>query len=107
MRIEVIGGLEEARLIFGAIRAAVVLDPPPAVCFDLGGGSLEVMVGDAERDAVGEQPAARRRAPHAELVHSDPMSKADRRALRGRIREELEPVAAARPHPGTQARGRE
>ena len=37
----------EARLIFGAIRASVLLEPAPALCFDLGGGSLEVMVGDA------------------------------------------------------------
>src|SRR6187455_1424327 len=43
---DVIDGLEEARLIFTAIRAAVTIDPAPAVCFDLGGGSLEIMVGD-------------------------------------------------------------
>ena len=47
VHVEVISGLEEARLIFGAVRASVVLDPAPALCFDLGGGSLEVMVGDA------------------------------------------------------------
>ena len=33
---DVIDGLEEARLIFTAIRAAVTIDPSPAVCFDLG-----------------------------------------------------------------------
>src|SRR5262245_24631675 len=49
VHVEVIGGREEARLIFGAVRASVVLDPAPALCFDLGGGSLEVMVGDASR----------------------------------------------------------
>src|SRR4029079_18678329 len=43
---DVIDGLEEGRLIFTAIRAAVTIDPAPAVCFDLGGGSLEIMVGD-------------------------------------------------------------
>src|SRR4029079_14460613 len=42
VHVDVIGGLEEARLIFGALRASVVLDPAPALCFDLGGGSLEV-----------------------------------------------------------------
>ncbi len=94
VRIEVIGGLEEARLIFGAIRAAVVLDPPPAVCFDLGGGSLEVMVGDASgMQWASSLPLGVARLT-TELVHSDPLSKADRRALRARIREELEPVAA-------------
>ena len=45
--VEVISGRREAELIFGAIRAAVVLEPAPALCFDLGGGSVEIMVGDA------------------------------------------------------------
>src|SRR4051812_43037104 len=44
--VDVISGRDEARLIFGAVRASVVIDPGPAVCFALGGGSLEVMVGD-------------------------------------------------------------
>src|SRR5205807_7353031 len=46
VEVRVITGTDEARLIFEAIRASVVIDPPPALAFDLGGGSLEVMVGD-------------------------------------------------------------
>jgi exopolyphosphatase / guanosine-5'-triphosphate,3'-diphosphate pyrophosphatase len=90
--VEVISGHEEARLIFGAVRASVVLDPPPAVCFDLGGGSLEVMVGDARgmRWATSLPLGVARLT--AELVHSDPLSKRDRRALHDRIVEELEPA---------------
>jgi exopolyphosphatase/guanosine-5'-triphosphate,3'-diphosphate pyrophosphatase len=91
VRVEVISGHEEARLIFGAVRASVVLDPAPALCFDLGGGSLEVMVGDA----AGMQWAtslplgvARLTAEH---VHSDPISKRDRRDLHDHIVELLEP----------------
>ena len=45
--INVITGLDEARLIFAAVRASVLIDKPPAVCIDQGGGSLEVSVGDA------------------------------------------------------------
>jgi exopolyphosphatase/guanosine-5'-triphosphate,3'-diphosphate pyrophosphatase len=91
--VEVIGGQEEARLIFGAIRASVVLDPAPAVCLDLGGGSLEVMVGDAGKlDYATSVPLGVARLT-AEYVHSDPISKSDRRALRDRIVEVLEPVA--------------
>jgi len=48
VRVEVISGVEEARLIFGAVRASVVIDPAPALCLDLGGGSLEIMVGDGD-----------------------------------------------------------
>src|SRR5687768_15948494 len=42
VEIEVISGLEEARLIFAAVRASVVLDPSPALGIDIGGGSVEL-----------------------------------------------------------------
>src|SRR5712692_3070818 len=93
--VEVIGGLEEARLIFGAIRASVVLDPSPALCFDLGGGSLEVMVGDSGNLLFATSLPLGVARLSAELVRSDPISKSDRRALRARIVEVLEPVARA------------
>ena len=90
--VDVISGHEEARLIFGAIRASVVLDPSPAVCFDLGGGSLEIMVGDARGlQWATSLPLGVARLT-AELVHSDPISKRNRRALRDRIVEELAPA---------------
>ena len=87
-----ISGHEEARLIFSAIRASVVLDPAPAVCFDLGGGSLEIMVGDARgMQWATSLPLGVARLT-AELVHSDPLSKRDRKALHDRIVEELAPA---------------
>jgi exopolyphosphatase / guanosine-5'-triphosphate,3'-diphosphate pyrophosphatase len=93
VEVEVISGLTEARLIFGAIRASVVLEPAPALCFDLGGGSLEVMVGAAS----GMQWAASENLGVARLtndfVHSDPISKSDRRALRDHLRDTLGPIA--------------
>jgi exopolyphosphatase/guanosine-5'-triphosphate,3'-diphosphate pyrophosphatase len=92
VEVEVIGGHEEARLIFGAIRSAVVLDPAPALCLDLGGGSLEVMIGDARGlQWATSLPLGVARLT-AELVHSDPLAKRDRRALRARIAEELAPA---------------
>ena len=45
--VEVISGRREARLIFGAVRRSIAITRPPAVCIDLGGGSLELSVGDA------------------------------------------------------------
>jgi exopolyphosphatase/guanosine-5'-triphosphate,3'-diphosphate pyrophosphatase len=77
------------------VRASVVLDPAPALCFDLGGGSLEVMIGD--RGALHwatSLPIGVARLT-AELVHSDPIDKGDRRALRDRLVAELEPVQRA------------
>lgn len=91
--VEVINGQEEARLIFGAIRASVVIDPSPALCIDLGGGSVELMVGDANRLLwvtslnLGVGRLTER------FVHSDPPSKSERQALEAYLRGTLEPVA--------------
>jgi exopolyphosphatase/guanosine-5'-triphosphate,3'-diphosphate pyrophosphatase len=90
---DVIDGLEEARLIFTAIRAAVLIEPGPALCFDLGGGSVEIMVGDT----TGLQWSASERLGvarlTAEYVRSDPISKGDRRRLRDHLVDVLGPLA--------------
>jgi len=90
VRARVIDGLEEARLIFGAVRAAVVLEPGPALCLDVGGGSVELMVGDAGglRWAASERLGVARLAP---LVEHDPPSKADRRRVRAHVETMLRP----------------
>ena len=91
VHVEVISGHEEARLIFGAVRSSVVLDPAPALCFDLGGGSLEVMVGDTRGMQWATSVPLGVARLTAELVHSDPIDKRDRRALRDHIVATLEP----------------
>jgi exopolyphosphatase/guanosine-5'-triphosphate,3'-diphosphate pyrophosphatase len=90
--IEVISGLEEARLIFAAVRASVVIDPAPALCIDVGGGSVEIMVGDMSglRWAASVPLGVGRLT--AECVEDDPPSKADRKRLDARIRTQLEPL---------------
>ena len=93
--VEVISGLREAELIFRAIRAGVLLEPSPALGFDLGGGSVEITLGDAaglkyaasENLGVGTLTAG--------FVASDPLSKSDRRRLRAHIVDTLGPVADA------------
>jgi exopolyphosphatase/guanosine-5'-triphosphate,3'-diphosphate pyrophosphatase len=94
VEVDVINGLTEARLIFGAVRASILLEPAPALCFDLGGGSLEVMVGSASglQWATSENLGVARLT--AEYVHSDPISKRDRRALRDHLTASLSPIAA-------------
>jgi exopolyphosphatase/guanosine-5'-triphosphate,3'-diphosphate pyrophosphatase len=91
--VEVISGLREAELIFGAIRASVLLEPSPALCFDLGGGSVEIMVGDASglRWATSENLGVARLT--ADFVTSDPIAKDDRRRLRAHLVDVLTPVA--------------
>jgi exopolyphosphatase / guanosine-5'-triphosphate,3'-diphosphate pyrophosphatase len=92
VEVEVISGLEEARLIFAAVRASLVLEPAPALCVDIGGGSVELVIGDSAglRWATSVPLGVGRLT--AELVHSDPPSGDDRTALVDRIRDELAPV---------------
>ena len=94
VEVRVITGLDEARLIFEAIRASLVIDPPPALAFDLGGGSLEVMVGD--RQGLSWSASAKLGVARltAELVRGDPPTNGDIRRLRERFTSGLAPLAA-------------
>lgn len=91
--ITVISGLDEAKLIFAAVRASVLIDPAPALCIDQGGGSFEITVGDNTglEWATSVKLGAVRLT--AELVESDPPSQADLQRVRDRAVEVLEPVA--------------
>jgi exopolyphosphatase/guanosine-5'-triphosphate,3'-diphosphate pyrophosphatase len=93
IEIDVISGIEEARLVFAAVRASVVIDPAPALCIDVGGGSVELAIGD---------PAGLRFATSlplgvgrltAELDVGDPPSNADRRRIDDRVRAGLDTIA--------------
>ena len=93
IKVEAISGLREASLIFGAIRAAVVLEPAPALCFDLGGGSVEIAVGDTNglRWATSERlGVARLTADH---VRSDPIEPHELAQLRMHLERTLAAVA--------------
>ena len=93
VRVRLLSGREEARLVFQAVRASVVIDPGPALCLDLGGGSLEVTVGGQNgmlRAASVELGVARLTT---ELVRHDPPSVNDLRRLQDRVTAVLAPVA--------------
>ena len=91
--VEVISGRREAELIFSAVRASLDLEPGPAVCFDLGGGSLEVTVGDnagLHWSASVHLGVARLAT---QFVTQDPPSADELRAVDARVREVLDPLA--------------
>ncbi len=93
VEVEVISGHEEARIVFGAIRASVVIDPGPALCLDLGGGSVEIMVGDRSGllwDTSVNLGVGRLTAAH---IHTDPPSRAELRRIEKHVRRSLEAVA--------------
>ena len=90
--VQVVNGIREAQLVFEAVRASVLMEPAPVVCADLGGGSLELALGDR----YGLQYATSLHLGVArltvELVRSDPPTHKDRARLRRRIEQELESV---------------
>jgi exopolyphosphatase/guanosine-5'-triphosphate,3'-diphosphate pyrophosphatase len=93
--VRLVSGEEEARLMFAAFRRRVLLPAGAVLGADLGGGSLELAVGDAQRirrEWTLRLGAARLRA---ELAAGDPLSARAVRAIRARVREQVEPAARA------------
>ncbi len=90
--VRVISGKEEARLIFSAVRASVVVEPAPALALDLGGGSLELMVGDQGGLAWSRSVKLGAARLTAELVRADPLGSADLRRLARRLSADLLPI---------------
>jgi len=95
VHVKVISGLDEAHLIFTAIRSSVVLDPPPALAIDIGGGSVEFMLGDSTGLLWAESLRIGVGMLTNHFVHTDPLSKTERRRMRDHIVHELEPVIEA------------
>ena len=92
--IEVVDGVREARLIFSAIRSSVLIEPAPALAADLGGGSLELMVGDQAELAFAASLRLGVGRLTAELVRDDPPSREDLGRIGRRVSSELAPVLA-------------
>lgn len=90
--VRVISGRDEARLVFAAVRASIVLDPAPAVCLDLGGGSLEITVGDASGMLWSDSVKLGVARLTADLVRNDPLEPDDVKRVRKRIEEVLGPL---------------
>lgn len=91
--VRLLSGEEEARLIFAAFRRRVLLPRGPALGVDLGGGSLELAVGDDHAllfEATLRIGVARL---HGEWVAHDPMKKREVRAIRERVQALVEPLA--------------
>ena len=92
IEVRVLDGLEEARLAYVGVRAAVAVTSEPVLVLDLGGGSLEFAVGVGERvewAASTELGASRLSA----LVSSDPARNKEVRRLVEHVDEEVEAIA--------------
>jgi len=84
-RVRLLSGIQEARLIFAAFRHRVPFADAPALGMDLGGGSLELAIGD-DQDVHWERtlPLGVARL-HRELDLHDPMKRRERAAIEERV----------------------
>jgi exopolyphosphatase/guanosine-5'-triphosphate,3'-diphosphate pyrophosphatase len=100
--VRLVGGEEEARLIFAAFRRRVLLPRGCVLGADLGGGSLELAIGD-EHDVLWEATLRLGVARlHGEIGASDPLRRRDLTHVRERVRDALAPhraeIAERNPH---------
>lgn len=79
--IKVVSAREEARLIYLGVRHAMPLGNEPHLIIDIGGGSVEFIVGDERRALLLESRKLGAARMTARFVRSDPISDDDRKAL--------------------------
>ena len=93
--IRILTGEEEARAIFRAFVGRLDLAGQRVLGLDLGGGSLELAIGqDDQIDYEVSLPLGAVRL-HSELVHDDPMRRSHAKAIRARVKIALEPTREA------------
>lgn len=89
LRVKVISAREEARLIYVAVKNAIPLKREPHLIIDIGGGSVEFIVGNEKQAFVLESRKLGASRMTASYVHSDPISKEERDKLSEVYRAEL------------------
>lgn len=99
----VIPGEEEGRLIYLAVRRALQLDDDPALMIDIGGGSMQLVVGNKDRLLLATGASLGALRLRETILESDPPTNRELRELRRQVRKraksalakvlELEPTA--------------
>jgi exopolyphosphatase/guanosine-5'-triphosphate,3'-diphosphate pyrophosphatase len=92
IHVRVVSAKEEARLIYLGVRHAMNLGARPHLIVDLGGGSAEFIVGDAEKAALLESRKLGAARMTARFVKSDPVEGKELKALMAHYDSELGPV---------------
>lgn len=90
--VKVVSAREEARLIYLAVRHALDLRDRPHLIVDIGGGSVEFVVGDQHKAHVLESRKLGAARMTAKFVRSDPISPDERKALHRQYERELAPL---------------
>lgn len=94
LNLKICSARDEARLIYLGVRHACDLKDQPHLIVDIGGGSVEFIVGDGRRASLLESRKLGAARVTAKFVHSDPISKSDRDALQRHYDRELAPLSA-------------
>lgn len=81
LRVKVISGKEEAQFIYYGVRNAVTLGVEPDLLFDIGGGSVEFIVADADRVHLLESRKIGVARMLERFIQSDPISSYDLKLL--------------------------
>jgi exopolyphosphatase / guanosine-5'-triphosphate,3'-diphosphate pyrophosphatase len=92
MRVKVVSARDEAKLIYLGVRHAVDLGSKPHFIVDIGGGSVEFIVGDSAKPAYLESRKLGAARMTARYISSDPVSPADLKALVAQYDRELTPI---------------
>ena len=91
--LRVVSAREEARLIYLAVRHAMPLRGQPHLIIDIGGGSVEFIVGDEKHAQLLESRKLGAARMTAQFVKSDPISERELLQLRKHYEHELSGVA--------------
>ncbi len=90
IQIEIISGDEEAAFIYQGVRHAAPLSDQPSLIMDIGGGSVEFIIGDAHRLIWAKSYPLGVAVLYEKFHKSDPISSADKAALKAHLQEHLE-----------------
>jgi exopolyphosphatase/guanosine-5'-triphosphate,3'-diphosphate pyrophosphatase len=90
--VKVVSARDEARLIYLGVRHALELGSRPHFILDIGGGSVEFIVGDATKAQLLESRKLGAARMTAQFVSTDPISPGDLKALLAHYEKELAPV---------------
>lgn len=92
LRVQVISGHREAQLIFLAVRSSTHIGLAPIVSADLGGGSLEISVGDQRQQYFGTSLRLGVGRLMSKFPHHDPLTPEEHATIRQYIQDALKPV---------------
>ena len=94
LRVRVIPGIEEARLIYLGVAQVVDLGGPPSVILDIGGGSVEIVLIDKGRATELHSLKLGVSRMTEEFLENDPPRSREITRLEKYLREQLEPALA-------------